>query len=641
MLAVCRLLELAPSLGPLAGGTPLNLSLLAANVESFAVAFNGTVIDASPFFTQQSGRIVVSTTTPAALLPAAYEVSVLPCSGSLLFSYYDPQELNITCPTEVVGSLGGSTLEVIVNPRRLIDATPLWYGLLPSALFVSFQCNSGSITTQTLAIDPTLPGRYFGSVAELVVGMEVNSSVQVLVSLNGIDFELLNISVYIVDRPPIRVLFMYNSVVDDHGWTNAHNNAKLNAASFFSVALDMEFAVVPDIYDGPYIQTYASTGDYDLIFVCTDFTNEVIVPIAEQFPAVTFVLVSNTALADRPPTSRNLIYTTTLLNEATYLTGVVAGNMIPQGGLVCFVKGFDVSSVQQGLNAFALGLFKYNPTARLVTTTINSWTDFFQEQQAAEQFFEMGCDLLSHQTSHAQTMEAFTSRGRYGVGVYSESRSLLGENMLTSGVFNWTPGHMQLLQYAIDGSLHNRSLVKGWADGAQYASQLSGKVPPAVRAIYERERAELTQVFCGPIYDNSNETQLRFPPGYCATNQDLFEMTWTVRGVESLGTFQPTPPSFNDSHLDRNLTTAYFMVVASFYIVAVGLGYFMHIYSDHAVFKFAQPHFLYMVLFGCCLGMSAIFPLSVDVQISSDLAYQEGNNLTNLRFPVADNGKLN
>ena len=636
---LCQLLSLTPALGPIFGGTPVSLTLLAANQEAFAVSLNGSVFDSQPVFGRQSGQVVITTWTPPVSSPASYEVTVSPCIGSALFTFYDPRELNLTCPTAVIGSLGGTSLEIFVSPLNDSgNATAMWLSLLPSTLFVSLLSNTSTNTSQALTFDPLLPGRYSCTAADLVVGMPVNESLKVLVSLNGVDFHLLDSRVVIEERQPVRVLFMYNSVVDDHGWTNAHNNAKLRAASYFSIALSVDFAVVPDIYDGPYIQSYANTGSYDVIFVCTDFREDVIVPIAQQFPGVTFVLVSDGALENDPPASPNLIYTTALLNEAIYLTGVVAGNMIPQGGLVCFIKGFDVSSVQQGLNAFAIGLFKYNPSARLLTTTINSWTNLFLEQQAAERFYDMGCDLLSHQTSHAQTMEPFTSNGRYGIGVYSQSRSLLGENVLTSGVFNWTPGHIQLLQYALDGTLRNRSLVKGWADGAEYASALSGKVPYSVRSIYERERAELKEVFCGPIYDNNNGGSLRFPPGYCATNQDLFNMTWTLKGIQSLGTFDPIPPGFNDSRLDSRLTAAYFMLVGIFYIIAVAIAYFIHIHKQHAVFKFAQPHFLYVVLLGCCAGMAAIFPLAVDAHISSDLAYQEGSNLVNLRFPFADHG---
>lgn len=30
----------------------------------------------------------------------------------------------------------------------------------------------------------------------------------------------------------------------------------------------------------------------------------------------------------------------------------------------------------------------------------------------------MGCDLISHQTSHAEMMAQFTRRNKYGIGIY-------------------------------------------------------------------------------------------------------------------------------------------------------------------------------------------------------------------------------
>jgi hypothetical protein len=143
----------------------------------------------------------------------------------------------------------------------------------------------------------------------------------------------------------------------------------------------------------------------------------------------------------------------------------------------------------------------------------------------------------------------YFSVGKYGVGVYSESRSLLGENILSSGVFNWTPGHIELLQYALDGELRNRSLVKGYLDNANYASALSGRVPQAVKSIYDQERSELQSVFCGPIYDNSNASILRIPIGRCASHQELYDMTWTVKGVTHLGNYKPMVREIQIFHL--------------------------------------------------------------------------------------------
>jgi hypothetical protein len=396
--------------------------------------------------------------------------------------------------------------------------------------------------------------------------------------------------------------------------------------------------------------------------VCTDFGHDYFVSITQQYPEVTFVLVSNDALKDRPAYTNNLVYTTCLLNEGIYLSGVVAGNMIPPGGLVCFIKGFDVSSVQQGLNAFGLGLFKYNPTAQLKTVTINSWTDFFQEKQAAQWFYAHGCDLLTHQTSHADTLQVFTSQGRYGVGVYGESKSLLGENLLTSGVFNWTPGHQQLLQYALDGKLHNLSLVKGYADSAEYASPLSGRVPYSVRVIYQEEKSKLTSVFCGPIYDNSSSTVPRIAAGQCASNQELYDMNWTLRGITELGNYRPIvshfrhyllysyphdciqPPVFNDNRLDATLVVAYIAVVGILYVVAALFAIFVYYKAADEKTKtnnsvklvtFAQPPFLYVILLGCCVGLSAVIPLSIDVSITDADAYSIGTAIETTTYPMA------
>jgi basic membrane lipoprotein Med (substrate-binding protein (PBP1-ABC) superfamily) len=329
-----------------------------------------------------------------------------------VFNYYNDSAYNVSTPTSVIGSLGGTTIEVHISSALF----PVWFQALQTIYIKFHSLYNGYELVYPLGYDPksTSFRRYHRSATEGVSDLGLNITANMSVSFNGLDYCGTSAVVYIEERLPIRVLLMYNSLVDDHGWTSAHNSAKLLAANYFSVALNIDIDEEVNIYNGGYIEARAASGAYDVIFVCTDFSSSIIVPIAQQFPRVTFVLVTNSALMDHPPVSHNLVFTTCLLNEGIYLTGVVAGNMIPQGGLVCLIKGFDVSSVQQGINAFALGLFKYNPTARFKTTTINSWTDYYQEAQAAERFYAMGCDLISHQTSHAKTMGVFTTKKKFG-----------------------------------------------------------------------------------------------------------------------------------------------------------------------------------------------------------------------------------
>jgi hypothetical protein len=50
---------------------------------------------------------------------------------------------------------------------------------------------------------------------------------------------------------------------------------------------------------------------------------------------------------------------------------------------------------------------------------------------------------------------------------------------------------------------------------------------------------------------------------------------------------------------------------------------------EHQVVKFAQPQFLYLVLFGCLIGIATVFPLQKDKLIEDQEAYNlgvEGDN---------------
>lgn len=351
--------------GPITGFTPITLPIfIMSEVSSFEVFFNKSLITTLPGTLITNSLIQLNFTTLPNDIPGLITLEVEPCIGNILYNYYDESVLEVTMLSTIIGSLGGTTLSLQMDISNTFSwqlQPPLWVlNLKQIHVQLLSQVNNNKVMYtlgKNYGNSNTTHYIYSTMSTELVSSLGLNSSVNIYISYNSYQFSILPFqSVYIQQRQPIHVLFMYNSKVDDHGWTNAHNDAKLLAANHFSIALQIDFIEELKIYDGGYIESHAESRKYDIIFVCTDFHRDYFVPLTAKYPHITFVLVSNDALMTNPPITNNLIYTTVLLNEGVYLSGVVGAHMIPQGGLVCFVKGFDVSSVQQGLNAFALGI---------------------------------------------------------------------------------------------------------------------------------------------------------------------------------------------------------------------------------------------------------------------------------------------
>ena len=113
-----------------------------------------------------------------------------------------------------------------------------------------------------------------------------------------------------------------------------------------------------------------------------------------------------------------------------YLSGIVAGAMIPPRARICYVKPYNTSDCNVDLNAFATGVFQSNPTAKIDYWISNSYTNEFKMDSMANYLLEKeNCDMyVLHTDSVAVTKLA--QRGLVTSST-SDGRILSGENVLS------------------------------------------------------------------------------------------------------------------------------------------------------------------------------------------------------------------
>jgi hypothetical protein len=68
---------------------------------------------------------------------------------------------------------------------------------------------------------------------------------------------------------------------------------------------------------------------------------------------------------------------------------------------------------------------------------------------------------------------------------------------------------------------------------------------------------------------------------------------------------------------------ATFAALAIFYTLFIGVGIWIKANELHPAIKFAQPSFLYAVLFGCTIGVTSVIFFGIDRHISDEEAYKE------------------
>jgi hypothetical protein len=255
----CELVSVVPSVGSLLGQTQINIRVASSDTSlngNFSIYINKSLL-VTPYTisTNKDGTLLLTTLSPPGLKESTVRVTVSPCFGSSSFNYYDSNSFNITMPTTTIGSLGGTSIELNIVSS---DTTAhIWFKRTPFIYMkLSTPLNNRSIV-YSLQRDYTISAynRFYHSATDEVSILGINISATVSVSFNNDDYIPITSTVYIVEKSPIRVLFMYNSIVDDHGWSYAHNNAKILVANYFSVALQIDFDECLHIYNGGmYIQ---------------------------------------------------------------------------------------------------------------------------------------------------------------------------------------------------------------------------------------------------------------------------------------------------------------------------------------------------------------------------------------------------
>ena len=88
--------------------------------------------------------------------------------------------------------------------------------------------------------------------------------------------------------------------------------------------------------------------------------------------------------------------------DAIYLSGIAAG-AATKSGTVGYVVPFAIPEVIRHTNAFALGVQKAHPGAKVKIVWTNSWFDPAKEKKAAENLKAAGADVLGQNVDSPAT----------------------------------------------------------------------------------------------------------------------------------------------------------------------------------------------------------------------------------------------
>lgn len=266
------------------------------------------------------------------------------------------------------------------------------------------------------------------------------------------------------------------------------------------------------------------------IFLASSYHADEVEHMAMMYPRIQFHGI------DVNPTVDNIRKYSVRYIEPRYLSGIIAG-LHTKTNHIGYVAPFSCPEVNQGINAFALGVQSVNPKADILLTWTGDWDNPSNEAQAVHNLKALHVDVLAY---HQDRDVIPIAAERAGISFISFHESYPAYKYFLAGInANWC----NIYQY-IMGLQNNPSIGK--SDGMAWTGLTQGmadiepaleKLTPRERAVYESERWKLLKgklIFAGDIYDRNNVK--RCDAGESISSDYLQnQMDWLVKGVNIIG----------------------------------------------------------------------------------------------------------
>jgi basic membrane protein A len=195
--------------------------------------------------------------------------------------------------------------------------------------------------------------------------------------------------------------------------------------------------------------------------------------------------------------------------------------------------------VTGGINAFAMGVEKVNPRARVYVKLTNSWFDPMGETAAARLLIASGCDVIAQHVDTANPQIEAERAGVLGIGYNSDMSIDATATVLTSVLWNWGAYYIYLVQSVIDGSFTSTPWFGSISDGIVGLSHLNENIrwePETIHILEEewhRIESGIFDVFEGVM--ETNDGRFTGREGEKLPDREIqFGINWYYRTVIEL-----------------------------------------------------------------------------------------------------------
>ena len=216
--------------------------------------------------------------------------------------------------------------------------------------------------------------------------------------------------------------------------------------------------------------------------------------------------------------------------EVRYLAGLLAG-LHTRSGIVGYMAPFPALETRRDLNAFALGVQKMRPDARVIVQWTGQWISPDKENKALYILKHAGADVVTYFAASQHPAQEAASLGLDYIDFHGGGLSLPPHCIATIET-DWRAVYGKLLHTSSHKSA-SKIYWQGMLDNI-ITLRLSPDLTPQEEALVLRARQELLTgypVFSGRIIDREGHS--RCQEGEVIANNSLREkMDWLVKGVE-------------------------------------------------------------------------------------------------------------
>lgn len=322
-------------------------------------------------------------------------------------------------------------------------------------------------------------------------------------------------------------IYIHTGSVQDEGWAKAIEEGRIRTDQMFPGVSSVVVEAVPE--DAEFmmvVEKLIKERNSRLVIACSDGYSELVAQMAAIHPEVFFVQLGGNQKQNNLSSAYARMY------QLRYLTGIIAGH-ISKSGQIGYVGSYRVPQIIRGLNAFALGVRKVNPEARVYVAWLHDWSNFGMEQTHAMRLSSLGCDVMSIHTDTTAVAQWCERNKVPFIGYHVNMLQFAPHMFVTAPMWNWSEVLPRFYQQVLDDNFVAEVYFPDLSSGAIGMAPMGPGAPPALADLFKEEYDRLhwrDDVFLGPI--RNNQGIVKIPEGRHASDEELWSMDWLVEGVE-------------------------------------------------------------------------------------------------------------